>query len=92
LYLECDTKKFDDATIARSEKTDYPISRALTTRSQRDKIESEVDGVLEILDAGEQTDRQSRIRLRVAPGTPLEKLCACPNTIQRQTTEKVYIY
>lgn len=55
-------------------------------------MESKIDDVLEMLNAGERTDQQNDTRFRVAPETPLEELCACPDTIQQQATEKVDIY
>jgi cell division protein FtsB len=70
-HLDWNTKEFDDATIVRPEKANYPIGRALTTRPQWDEVESEIDNILEMFDAGEQTDHQNGARLRVAPETPL---------------------
>jgi regulator of replication initiation timing len=91
-HIEWDTKDFDDAVVTHSNGPDYPIGTALANRPQRDEIERDTDTILNRIDAGEVTTHQQDTRLNVAPETPLEELCACPDTIQRQATEKVDIY
>jgi regulator of replication initiation timing len=91
-HINWDTKGLDDAVVTHPNGPDYPIGTALANRPQRDEIRRDIDTILDRIDDGEVTTHQQNARLNVAPETPLEVLCACPDTIQQQATEKVDIY
>ncbi|MEZ3115398.1 hypothetical protein RYH80_05635 [Halobaculum sp. MBLA0147] len=54
-------------------------------------LDERVQTVMDAVESGELED-QGETKLGLEPETPLEELCACPDTIQRQATRKVDVY